>query len=52
MLLTENYGHFDVLRYTIPAIETAVVIFGSSFRNDQQYTQVLKLILVLHMPRY
>ncbi|VDI37174.1 Hypothetical predicted protein, partial [Mytilus galloprovincialis] len=44
LLLTENYGALTILQQKIFTIENAVVIFGSSFRSDQEYTQVCRNI--------
>lgn len=40
LLLTENYGALTILQQKI-SMHNAVVIFGSSFPSDQEYTQVL-----------
>ncbi|VDI14180.1 Hypothetical predicted protein [Mytilus galloprovincialis] len=42
LLLTENYGALTVLQQKIFTMDTAVVIFGSSFPSDQEYTQVVR----------
>ncbi|XP_052062678.1 E3 ubiquitin-protein ligase rnf213-alpha-like isoform X2 [Mytilus californianus] len=44
LLLTENYGALTILQQKIFTMENAVVIFGSSFRSDQEYTQVCRNI--------
>ena len=49
LLLTENYAVLDIVQnYLINVVkvssENLVVIFGSSFRHDQQYTEVCRNI--------
>ncbi|CAG2252471.1 RNF213 [Mytilus edulis] len=44
LLLTENYGALTILQQKIFTMENAVVIFGSSFPSDQEYTQVCRNI--------
>ncbi|XP_071137099.1 E3 ubiquitin-protein ligase rnf213-alpha-like [Mytilus edulis] len=44
LLLTENYGALTVLQQKIFTMDNAVVIFGSSFPSDQEYTQVCRNI--------
>ncbi|CAC5415234.1 RNF213 [Mytilus coruscus] len=39
LLLTENYGALTILQQAIFSMQNAVVIFGSSFPSDQEYTQ-------------
>jgi hypothetical protein len=41
LLLTENYGALTILQQKIFTMDNAVVIFGSSFPSDQEYTQVI-----------
>ncbi|XP_063404431.1 E3 ubiquitin-protein ligase rnf213-alpha-like [Mytilus trossulus] len=43
LLLTENYGALTILQQKI-SMHNAVVIFGSSFPSDQEYTQVCRNI--------
>jgi hypothetical protein len=40
LLLTENYGALTILQQKMFTMDNAVVIFGSSFPRDQEYTQV------------
>ena len=40
LILTENYAALSILQQELLASKDAIVIFGSSFPNDQQYTQV------------
>lgn len=40
LLLTENYGALAILEQNLFTMQNAVVIFGSSFPSDQEYTQV------------
>ncbi|XP_063403574.1 E3 ubiquitin-protein ligase rnf213-alpha-like [Mytilus trossulus] len=42
LLLTENYGALTVLQQKIFTMDNTVVIFGSSFPSDQEYTQVVR----------
>ncbi|CAC5363746.1 RNF213 [Mytilus coruscus] len=44
LLLAENYGDLNILQEKILARQNAVVIFGSSFAKDQEYTQVCRNI--------
>ncbi|CAC5422253.1 RNF213 [Mytilus coruscus] len=44
LLLTENYGDLAILQQKISCMHDAVVIFGSSFPSDQEYTQVCRNI--------
>ena len=45
LLLTENYGALTILQQKIFTMDNAVVIFGSSFPSDQEYTQVFVMLL-------
>jgi hypothetical protein len=47
LLLTENYGALTILQQQILSKNDATTIFGSSFPADQEYTQVLKIIINL-----
>lgn len=41
LILTENYAALRIMQqHLLKASDDAVVIFGSSFPNDQEYTQV------------
>ena len=41
LILTENYAALRIIQqHLLKTSEDAVVIFGSSFPNDQEYTQV------------
>ena len=41
LILTENYAALPIMQqHLLRTAEDAVVIFGSSFPNDQEYTQV------------
>jgi hypothetical protein len=40
LILTENYAALGILKQHLLSMEDSIVIFGSSFRNDQEYTQV------------
>lgn len=40
LILTENYAALTLLQHKLAAMGDAVTIFGSSFRKDQQFTQV------------
>ncbi|KAL3881537.1 hypothetical protein ACJMK2_027969, partial [Sinanodonta woodiana] len=44
LLLTENYGALTILQQQILNIQNAIIIFGSSFPSDQEYTQVCRNI--------
>ncbi|XP_046556283.1 E3 ubiquitin-protein ligase rnf213-alpha-like [Haliotis rubra] len=44
LLLTENYGALSILQQEILARHKVIVIFGSSFPKDQEYTQVCRNI--------
>lgn len=41
LLLTQNYEALTILQQTILAMNNAEIVFGSSFPNDQGYTQVI-----------
>lgn len=41
LLLTENYGALTVIEKNILPVEMPIIIFGSSFPSDQEYTQVV-----------
>jgi len=41
LILTENYAALPIMQqHLLKTADDAVVIFGSSFPNDQEYTQV------------
>ncbi len=40
LILTENYAALPILQQRLQSVEDAIVIFGSSFPKDQEYTQV------------
>ena len=41
LILTENYAALPIMQqHLLGTADDAVVIFGSSFPNDQEYTQV------------
>jgi len=41
LILTENYAALRIMQqHLLKTSDDAVVIFGSSFPNDQEYTQV------------
>ncbi|XP_071112375.1 E3 ubiquitin-protein ligase rnf213-alpha-like [Haliotis cracherodii] len=44
LLLTENYGALSILQQEILARHKVIIIFGSSFPKDQEYTQVCRNI--------
>lgn len=46
LLLVENYGALAILQQELLAINNVVVIFGSSFPSDQEYTQVWQNIYI------
>lgn len=46
LLLTENYGDLTVLQQKILAMHSAIVIFGSSFPGDQEYTKVGRIKII------
>ena len=49
LILTENYAALDLLQQQLPDLKNAMVIFGSSFPKDQEYTQVLStFITIMH----
>jgi len=41
LILTENYAALGLLEQELLEMENSVIIFGSSFRRDQEYTQVM-----------
>jgi len=41
LILTENYAALGILQQELLKIKNAIIIFGSSFPKDQEYTQVL-----------
>lgn len=42
LLMTEKDALLDILQQQLPDGENAIVIYGSSFPRDQEYTQVAK----------
>ena len=44
LLLTKNYAALNIIRQRILADEDPVIIFGSSFPKDQEYTQICRTI--------
>ncbi|CAG2186352.1 RNF213 [Mytilus edulis] len=44
IILLENYGALAILEQNLFTMQNAVVIFGSSFPSDQEYTQVCRNI--------
>ncbi|XP_064634464.1 E3 ubiquitin-protein ligase rnf213-alpha-like [Lineus longissimus] len=44
LILTENYAALGILKQHLLNMEDFIVIFGSSFRSDQEYTQVCRNI--------
>ncbi|ELU02735.1 hypothetical protein CAPTEDRAFT_201549 [Capitella teleta] len=44
LILTENYAALGILQQEIPKTRDAVIIFGSSFPKDLDYTQVCRNI--------
>jgi hypothetical protein len=44
LLLTKNYAALNIIRQSILQNENPVIIFGSSFPKDQEYTQVCRTI--------
>ena len=40
LILTENYAALGLLQHELLKIKDAIIIFGSSFPKDQEYTQV------------
>ncbi|XP_022796393.1 E3 ubiquitin-protein ligase rnf213-alpha-like isoform X3 [Stylophora pistillata] len=45
LILTENYAALPIMQqHLLRAADDAVVIFGSSFPNDQEYTQICRNI--------
>jgi len=40
LILTENYAALGLLEQELLVMKNAITIFGSSFRRDQEYTQV------------
>ena len=47
LILTENYAALGIIQqHLLKTSEDAVVIFGSSFPNDQEYTQVKRTALM------
>ena len=44
LILTENYAALPIMQqHLLKTADDAVVIFGSSFPNDQEYTQVTSI---------
>ena len=44
LILTENYAALRIMQqHLLKTSDDAVVIFGSSFPNDQEYTQVRRV---------
>ncbi|XP_065845272.1 E3 ubiquitin-protein ligase rnf213-alpha-like isoform X2 [Oscarella lobularis] len=44
LLLTENYAALNIVRQRFLVGEDPVIIFGSSFSKDQEYTQICRTI--------
>ncbi|XP_064641333.1 E3 ubiquitin-protein ligase rnf213-alpha-like isoform X2 [Lineus longissimus] len=44
LILTENYAALGILQQHLLEMQDTIVIFGSSFRSDQEYTQVCRNI--------
>ncbi|XP_064635715.1 E3 ubiquitin-protein ligase RNF213-like isoform X3 [Lineus longissimus] len=44
LILTENYAALGILKKDLLNMEDFIAIFGSSFRSDQEYTQVCRNI--------
>ena len=44
MLLTENYAALNIIRQSVGLRDDAVVIFGSGFPKDQEYTHICRTI--------
>lgn len=40
LILTENYAALGILQQHLLEMQDTIIIFGSSFRSDQEYTQV------------
>ena len=40
LILTENYAALPILQQKLLEMQDTVIIFGSSFPKDQEYTQV------------
>ena len=40
LILTQNYAALNILQQQLVSLKDAIIIFGSSFPNDQEYTQV------------
>ncbi len=40
LILTQNYAALNILQQQLDSLKDAIIIFGSSFPNDQEYTQV------------
>jgi len=46
LILTENYAALGILQQELLKIKNAIIIFGSSFAKDQEYTQVCPLAIL------
>ncbi|XP_064641334.1 E3 ubiquitin-protein ligase rnf213-alpha-like isoform X1 [Lineus longissimus] len=44
LILTENYAALGILQQHLLEMQDTIIIFGSSFRSDQEYTQVCRNI--------
>ncbi|ESO09860.1 hypothetical protein HELRODRAFT_190307 [Helobdella robusta] len=44
LILTDNYAALHLLQHDLLQIKDAIIIFGSSFPKDQEYTQVCRNI--------
>jgi len=40
LILTENFAALPLLQQKLATMKDSITIFGSSFRKDQQFTQV------------
>lgn len=49
LILTENYAALGILQQELLNIEDAIIIFGSSFPRDQEYTQANNSVFACYL---
>lgn len=48
LILTENYAALPIFQQHLQSVNNAIIIFGSSFPKDQEYTQVNIQMFISH----
>ena len=49
LILTENYAALGILQQELLNIKDAIIIFGSSFPRDQEYTQASNSLFTCYL---